>query len=126
MRDVIVTLVETNTVWVNLDDATLKWAKENYKLHSLLYLSSLSSLIDLMSVITAQTKNPNTPQSKFFFGSISNFELQDYKDKANIMTDKQPLTFQKFFPFTISVKLPQLHTKPGKPYSTGPSGLRLH
>lgn len=34
--DVIVTMAKTNTVWVNLDGATLKWAKENYKLHSLI------------------------------------------------------------------------------------------
>jgi hypothetical protein len=58
----------------------------------LLYLSSLSSLIYLMLVITARTKNPNTSQSKFFFGSISNFELQNYKDKVSIMTDKDMLS----------------------------------
>ena len=39
--------------------------------------------------------------------------------------DEQPLTFQKIFPFTIRVKLPQLHMKPGKPDSARPSGLRL-
>lgn len=54
----------------------------------LLYLSSLISLINLMLVIFARTKNPNAVQSKFFFGSISNFELQNYKDKVNIMTDE--------------------------------------
>lgn len=54
----------------------------------LLYLSSLSSLINLMLVITARTKNPNTSHSKFFFGTISNFELLNYKDKVSVMTDK--------------------------------------
>ena len=33
--DVIVKMAENNTVWVNLEEATLKWAKENYKLYSL-------------------------------------------------------------------------------------------
>ena len=58
----------------------------------LLYLSSLSSLIYLMLVITARTKNPNTSQSKFFFGSISNFDLQEYKEKVSVMTEKDMLS----------------------------------
>lgn len=33
--EVIVIMAEMNSVWVNLDDATLRWAKENYVLHRL-------------------------------------------------------------------------------------------
>lgn len=33
--DVIVTMAEKNSVWVNLADVTIKWAKENYVLYSL-------------------------------------------------------------------------------------------
>lgn len=33
--EIIVIMAEMNPVWVNLDDATLRWAKENYVLHRL-------------------------------------------------------------------------------------------
>lgn len=54
----------------------------------LLYLSSLCSLINLMLVMIARTKSPITSHSKFFFGSISDLELQNYKDKVSVMVDK--------------------------------------
>lgn len=33
--DVIVVMAETNSVWVNMEESTLKWAKENFVLHRL-------------------------------------------------------------------------------------------
>lgn len=33
--EIIVIMAEMNSVWVNLDDATLRWAKENYVLYRL-------------------------------------------------------------------------------------------
>ena len=31
----IVVMAETNSVWVNMEESTLKWAKENFVLHRL-------------------------------------------------------------------------------------------
>ena len=85
----------------------------------LLYLSSLTSLINLMLVITARTKNSNTSQSKFFFGSISNFELQNYTDKVSVMTNKDIISDLEEQIYTNS----QICTLKAKYYKRGMQAL---
>lgn len=55
-----------------------------------LHLSIIIAIIRFMIVITARINNPNksTLKSKFFFGSICDFELDDYKNNISFMTDK--------------------------------------
>ena len=56
-----------------------------------LYLTSLITLISLMLVIIARTKNPNKSSSVFFFGTISSVNLKDYKKELLTMSDNEIL-----------------------------------
>lgn len=55
----------------------------------LLYLVSFLSAFCFMWAIIARVKNQNNAPSLFFFGSIGKMELQNYKDKANKITDRE-------------------------------------
>lgn len=54
----------------------------------LLYCASFLSIVSFMWAIIARVKNLNTASSLFFFGSIGAMELQNYRDKANQITEQ--------------------------------------
>lgn len=56
-----------------------------------LYLASFWSLICLMLVLVARTNNPNKAMSLFFFGTISNTSLNNYKERLSCATNKDVL-----------------------------------
>ena len=55
----------------------------------LLYCASFLSIISFMWAIIARVKNMNNAPSLFFFGSIGAMELQNYRDKANHITEQE-------------------------------------
>jgi len=55
----------------------------------LLYIVSFISILCFMLAIISRVKNMNNALSIFFFGSISGMELQNYKDRANQITEKE-------------------------------------
>lgn len=55
----------------------------------LLYCASFLSIVSFMWAIIARVKNMNNATSVFFFGSISAMELQNYREKANHMTEQE-------------------------------------
>jgi len=55
----------------------------------LLYCASFLSIVSFMWAIIARVKNMNNATSVFFFGSISTMELQNYREKANHMTEQE-------------------------------------
>ena len=54
----------------------------------LLYCASFLSIVSFMWAIIARVKNLNNASSLFFFGSIGAMELQNYRDKANQITEQ--------------------------------------
>ena len=54
-----------------------------------LYSVSILSISCFIWAIMARTKNTNNVYSIFFFGSIGNMELQNYKYKLSHMTEKE-------------------------------------
>ena len=54
----------------------------------LLYLSGLTSILCFMLSIIARIKNLNNAPSIFFFGSISNMTLENYKNSVKNMEEK--------------------------------------
>ena len=54
----------------------------------LLYCASFLSIVSFMWAIIARVKNLNNVSSLFFFGSIGAMELQNYRDKANQITEQ--------------------------------------
>ena len=55
----------------------------------LLYCASFLSIVSFIWAIIARVKNMNNATSVFFFGSISTMELQNYREKANHMTEQE-------------------------------------
>lgn len=55
----------------------------------ILYISNFLSLMCFIQVLKAKVQNPNNASSLFFFGSISNMELQSYIRKVNQITESQ-------------------------------------
>ena len=55
----------------------------------LLYCASFLSIVSFMWAIIARVKNMNNAPSLFFFGSIGAMELQNYRDKANHITEQE-------------------------------------
>ena len=55
----------------------------------LLYCASFLSIVSFMWAIIARVKNLNNASSLFFFGSIGAMELQNYRDKANHITEQE-------------------------------------
>ena len=53
-----------------------------------LYIVSFISILYFMLAILARIKNSNNAQSIFFFGSVANQKLLDYKTKINQMSEK--------------------------------------
>lgn len=58
---------------------------------SLLYLSSFISILCFMLSIIARVKNLNNAPSIFFFGSIGNMRLENYKSTVKNMNKKEIL-----------------------------------
>lgn len=56
---------------------------------SMLYLVSFLSTVSFMLAIIARVKNLNNAPSIFFFGSISEMELHNYRDRANQITEEE-------------------------------------
>ncbi|MDE6019648.1 MAG: hypothetical protein K2H01_01445 [Ruminococcus sp.] len=56
---------------------------------SLLCLASFLSIICFMMAIIVRVKNLNNATSLFFFGSIGKMELQSYREKANLITERE-------------------------------------
>ena len=54
-----------------------------------LYCVSFLSVISFIWAIIARIKNPNDSPSIFFFGTIGKMELQNYKDRANSITEQE-------------------------------------
>lgn len=54
----------------------------------LLYLSSFTSILCFMLSIIARVKNLNNAPSVFFFGSIGNMTLENYKNSVKNMEEK--------------------------------------
>lgn len=54
----------------------------------LIYCASFLSIVSFMWAIIARVKNLNNASSLFFFGSIGAMELQNYRDKANQITEQ--------------------------------------
>ena len=54
----------------------------------LLYCASFLSIVSFMWAIIARVKNLNNASSLFYFGSIGAMELQNYRDKANQITEQ--------------------------------------
>lgn len=54
----------------------------------LLYCASFLSIVSFMWAIIARVKTLNNASSLFFFGSIGAMELQNYRDKANQITEQ--------------------------------------
>ena len=54
-----------------------------------LYCVSFLSVISFILAIIARIKNPNDSPSIFFFGTIGKMELQNYKDRANSITEQE-------------------------------------
>lgn len=57
----------------------------------LLYIISFLSIVSFMFAIIARVKNLNNAQSIFFFGSIGQMDLQNYRDKLKQMTEQDIL-----------------------------------
>ncbi|MBU5294443.1 hypothetical protein KQH90_10420 [Anaerosalibacter bizertensis] len=57
----------------------------------ILYVISFMSILYFMLAIIARIKNPNNPQSVFFFGSIATMKLLEYKTKVNSMSQQEIL-----------------------------------
>ena len=55
----------------------------------LLYCANFLSIVSFMWTIIARVKNLNNVSSLFFFGSIGAMELQNYRDKANHITEQE-------------------------------------
>lgn len=55
----------------------------------LLYCANFLSIVSFMWAIIARVKNMNNVPSLFFFGSIGAIELQNYRDKANYITEQE-------------------------------------
>lgn len=55
----------------------------------LLYLFSFMSIVSFIWSIIARVKNINNVSSIFFFGSIAGMELENYIDRANIITEEE-------------------------------------
>ena len=56
---------------------------------ALLYLSSFISILCFMLSIIARVKNLNNASSAFFFGSIGNMTLENYKNAEKIWMKKK-------------------------------------
>ena len=56
---------------------------------ALLYLSSFISILCFMLSIIARVNNPSNAQSVFFFGSIGNMTLENYKSAVKDMDEKE-------------------------------------
>ena len=56
---------------------------------ALLYLSSFISILCFMLSIIARVKNLNNASSAFFFGSIGNMTLENYKNAVKDMDEKE-------------------------------------
>ena len=56
---------------------------------ALLYCASFLSIVSFMWAILARMKNLNNSHSLFFFGSIGEMELQNYKSRTNYITEKE-------------------------------------
>ena len=56
---------------------------------ALLYLSSFISILCFMLSIIARVKNLNNASSIFFFGSIGNMTLENYKSAVKDMDEKE-------------------------------------
>ncbi len=55
----------------------------------LLYCASFLSIVCFMLAIIARVKNENNAPSLFFFRSVGTMELQNYRDKANHITEQE-------------------------------------
>lgn len=55
----------------------------------LLYCANFISIVSFMLAIIARVKNMNNSSSMFFFGSIASMNLQNYKAKANHITEQE-------------------------------------
>lgn len=55
----------------------------------LLYCASFLSIISFIWAIIERVKNMNNTPSLFFFGSIGAMKLQNYRDKANHITEQE-------------------------------------
>lgn len=56
---------------------------------ALLYLSSFISILCFMLAIMTRVKNLNNAPSVFFFGSIGNMKLENYKTKIKNINEKE-------------------------------------